>query len=152
MLQWFAILEFLSKYRHRDSWNYATLLQVNLPFDAFCSFSAHSPNCWRYKNWTLKGPISRATTRLRGSWPSLICHGARWCSRTASGSDRRATVFLNQSVFFLNSNPYTDYPLSILVEEPPSCFVDFLLVEFQWFFIQKLDSHLKKNAVCFKLC
>ena len=54
--------------------------------------------------------------------------------------------------FFLNSNPYTDYPLSILVEEPPSCFVDFLLVEFQWFFIQKLDSHLKKNAVCFKLC
>lgn len=60
--------------------------------------------------------------------------------------------FFSISLFFLNSNPYTDYPLSILVEEPPSCFVDFLLVEFQWFFIQKLDSHLKKNAVCFKLC
>ena len=59
--------------------------------------------------------------------------------------------FFSISLFFLNSNPYTDYPLSILVEEPPSCFVDFLLVEFQWFFIQKLDSH-KKITVCFKLC
>jgi hypothetical protein len=59
--------------------------------------------------------------------------------------------FFSISLFFLNSNPYTDYPLSILVEEPPSCFVDFLLVEFQWFFIQKLDSHLKKTQ-CVSSC
>lgn len=83
--------------------------------------------------------------RLRGSWPSLICHGARWCSRTASGSDRKATVFLNQSVFFLTVILILTIPFQVWWKNHQVVSWIFLLVEFQWFFIKKLDSHSKKK-------